>query len=219
MKLYVKQMFDWNSYAFFAEDVEERYWYYFRDELWWQLGSSFIKTFDNVKDFEYCAKNFTRCGEVAVSQQLKIQPAPWEKALELFVPEMKELGVDWYIHGSTAMALWGIDVVPKDINIIIPNASDFDRVREHFYMRALRPFERCEGWLMSGLGSIFMEANIEFAFHNKAEEPFDMSSLHKLRYKGTDIYLSTLKMLKIDNENFGRPDRAALIGAKMEKIK
>ena len=58
MKLYVKQMYDWNYYACYAEDVDEKYWNYFKTELWWQLGNGFIKTYDNVEGFEYCAKNF-----------------------------------------------------------------------------------------------------------------------------------------------------------------
>lgn len=57
MKFYVKQMYDWNYYAYLAEDVDEKYWYYFKNNLWWQIGNNFIRTFDNVKDFEYYAEN------------------------------------------------------------------------------------------------------------------------------------------------------------------
>lgn len=51
MKFDVKQMQNWNCYAYYAEDVPAEYWDYFRDDLWWQLGNGFIKTFDNVEDF------------------------------------------------------------------------------------------------------------------------------------------------------------------------
>jgi len=218
MKIYVKQMYDWNYYAFIAEDVDEKYWDYFRENLWWQIGNNFIKSYDNVKDFEYCADNFTKYGETAIKQQLKIIPAPWEKALDLFIAEIEKLGVDWYIHGSAAMALWGIDVVPKDVNIIIANYSDFDRVRDHFCKYAIRPIERCENWIMSGLGEIFMEAVIGISFHNKELEPYDMSKLGKINYNGTEVYVSGLEMLRQDNINYHRMDRVKAIEDKIRQL-
>lgn len=218
MKLYVKQMFDWNYYAYYAEEVEEAYWEYFRSELWWQVGSSFIKPYDNVRDFAYCAANFAQYGETAIQQQLKIIPAPWEKALDWLIPEMKKLGVDWYIHGSVAMALWGIPVEPKDVNIILPHSADFERVRAHFYKLAIKPVERCDNWVMSGLGTIFKEAVIGLSFHNKEAEPFDMSDLARLPYKGEKVYASSLEMLRQDNEHYGRPQRVTLIAKRMQEI-
>lgn len=164
MKLYVKQMYNWNCYAYCAEDVDPQYWGYFKSELWWQLGNHFIKTFDNVKDFSYCAENFARYGETSIKQYLKICPVPWEKALDLLILEMKKIDVDWFLHGSAAMALWGIEIEPKDINISIANYSDFDKVRNHFYKLAIQPFQRCGNWVASGLGRIFLEANIGFSF-------------------------------------------------------
>ena len=215
MKIYVKQMYDWNYYAFIAEDVDEKYWDYFRENLWWQIGNSFIRSYDNVRDFEYCAKNFTKYGETAIKQQLKLAASPWENALDRFITEIKKLDVDWYVHGSAAMALWGMDVRPKDVNIIIPNYSDFDKVRDHFCRFAIRPIERCENWVMSGYGEIFMEALIGIAFHNKELEPYDMSRLGKTTYKGTEVYLSSLEMLRQDNIDFNRPERVKAIEEKM----
>lgn len=217
MKLYVQQMMDWNCYAFCAENVEQAYWDYFKNELWWQVGNHFIKTYDNVQDFSYCAENFAKYGETAIQQQLKIIPAPWEKALNFLVPGMKKLEVDWYVHGSAAMALWGIAVEPKDLNVIVPNYSDYEKVRDHFFSLAIRPFERCENWLMSGLGDIFVEATIGFAFCNQELEPYDLSKLEKIVYKGEEVYISSLEMLKQDNEHFHRPDRVQKIVERMER--
>ena len=217
MKLYVKQMFDWNCYAYYAEDVAEEYLDYFKNELWWQVGNSFIKPYDNVADFKYCAENFMKYGELSINQQLKVLPAPWRKALDLFIPEMRKTGVDWYINGSVAMALWGIDVEPKDVNIIVPNYSDFDKVREHFYKLAIRPIERCDNWVMSGLGTIFMEATIGLAFHNKELEPYEMSELGKIEYNDENIYASSLEMLRQDNDFYGRPERVKLIEERMDE--
>ena len=217
MKLYVKQMYDWNYYACYAEDVDEKYWNYFKTELWWQLGNGFIKTYYNVEWFEYCAKIFMEFGEDSVNQSLKIAKAPWQEALQWLIIEMKKTGAPWYLHGSTAMALWGIDVEPRDINIIVANYSDYDRVREHFYQYAIKPFQRCGNWVMSGLGTVFHQANIGFSFNNKELEPYDMSTLRKTEYKGEVLYISTLEMLKRDNESYGRPERVEQIEEKIKR--
>ena len=215
MIIYVKQMFDWNCYAYYAENVEEKYWDFFREELWWQVGNSFIKQFDNVKDFKYCAENFMKYGELSINQKLKMNLAPWEKALNDFIEEVSKIDVDWYIHGSTAMALLGIDVEPKDIDIIFANYSDFDKVREKFYKYAIYPIERCDNWIMSGLGTIFMKASISLAFHNKELEPYNMDDLCKIEYNNNFIYTSSLEMLKKDNENMERFDRVKMIEVKL----
>lgn len=217
MKLYVKQMYDWNYYAYYAEDVDEPYWDFFKNELWWQVGNSFIKPYDNVEGFEYCAENFAKYGETAVYQLLKILPAPWEKALDFLIPEMKALGVDWFVHGSAAMALWGIGVAPRDLNVIIPNAADYDKVRSRFFRLAIKPFERCDNWLMSALGSIFHEAVIGFAFQNAAPEPFDMNRLTRLDYHGEAVFVPGLESLRQDNAAMNRPDRVSMIEKRMRE--
>lgn len=217
MKLSVKQMYDWNCYAYCAEEVEEKDWEYFQNELWWQLGNSFIKTFDNVEGFPYCAENFKKYGEISIGQALKRLPVPWEKALSRLLPLLDEIGAPWYLHGSAAMALWGIPVEPGNINVIFPNAPDFDRVRKHLEKLAIKPFQRCDNWVMSGLGEIFLEANIGFSFHNPQEEPFDMETLAKVAYDGRTVFLSTLEMLRADNLGFGRPERVRLIEERMKQ--
>ena len=68
---------------------------------------------------------------------------------------------------------------------------------------------------MSGLGGIFMEAHISIAFHNKEHEPYNMRNLNKIEYDGDDIYISTLEMLKQDNENMNRYDRVKMIEKKL----
>ncbi len=218
MKFDVKQMQNWNCYAYYAEDVPAEYWDYFRDDLWWQLGNGFIKTFDNVEDFSYCAANFSKYGEISMKQQLKILPAPWRKALERLIPEMKACGVSWYLHGSTAMALWGIAVQPKDINVVIPNYSDYGTVRTHFYKMAVKPFQRCDNWVASGLGTVFLEANIGFSFGNWELEPYQIEKHPTVIFQGERLFVSSLPMLKEDNERFGRPERVKLIQKRMEEL-
>lgn len=219
MKFFVKQMGDWNSYAYCVEEVDEAYWDYFKSGYWWQIGNHFIKVYDQVPDFQYCAENFKRYGEQYIKQSLKIEEASWEKALDRWISQMKELDVPWYIHGSAAMALWGMDVKPRNLDIIVPNASDFDKVRTVFYKFAIVPIQRCDHWVMSGGGDLFLDTPVSVYFHNKDCEPYDMDKLGKINYYGKEIRLSTLEMLHQDNQAYGRTERVRLIEEKLSEMK
>lgn len=70
---------------------------------------------------------------------------------------------------------------------------------------------------MSGLGDVFMEALIGIAFQNKEFEPYDMSTLGKVMYNGKEVYVSSLEMLKKDNENFNRQERVKAIEDKIKQ--
>jgi len=125
-----------------------------------------------------------------LNNELLRKVAPWEKALDLIIPEMKKIGVDWYIHGSTAMAL---------------------------LLAIKKPIERCSNWVMSGGGEIFMEAVISIWLHNKELAPYDMSQHKIINYHGENIYLSSLEMLKQDNEYLGRSERVKLIAERIKE--
>lgn len=96
--------------------------------------------------------------------------------------------------------------------------TNFDKVRDYFCKFAIRPIERCENWVMSGYGEIFMEAVIGIAFHNKELEPYDMSKLGRIPYKESDVYVSSLEMLGQDNINYNRLDRVKAIEEKIRQV-
>lgn len=96
--------------------------------------------------------------------------------------------------------------------------TNFDKVRDYFCKFAIRPIERCENWVMSGYGEIFMEAVIGIAFHNKELEPYDISKLGKISYNGTEVHLSNLEMLMQDNINYNRLDRVKAIEEKIRQV-
>ena len=199
------------SFAYVVSDVPEDCQSRLLDDLYWPVESSFLKQYANVPDMEIIAGNFQKHGVESLEQLLNIQPAPWEQALSAFIEKLAGTGIRWYIHGSAAMAIWGIDVAPRDLNIIFPDLSDFDRIRQLFLGETIYPIERCEGWIMGGLGGLFVHANIGLAFMNATDVPFDMSQLKEVDWMGWKIAISPLEWLKRDNENYGRSERVELI--------
>ena len=209
-----------NTYAFayVVSDVQEEYRSRLLDDLYWPVEHSFLKQWGNGPDMEIIAGNFEAHGVESLEQLLKIRPAPWEQALSAFIEKLAGTGIRWYIHGSAAMAIWGIDVTPRDLNIIFPDLSDFDSVRQLFLADIIYPIELCPGWLMGGLGGLFIHANIGLAFMNASDVPFDMSQLKDVEWMGRKIAISPLEWLKRDNQNYGRSERVELIERFLAKI-
>jgi hypothetical protein len=90
-------------------------------------------------------------------------------------------------------------------------------LRELFVSETIYPLERCEGWLMAGLGGLFVHANIGLAFNNASDVPFDMRSLQEVEWRGETIAISPLEWLQRDNQIYGRADRVELIERFMHK--
>lgn len=184
-------------------------------DLYWPVEHSFIKSFERGPGAETVANNFRRHGVESLEQLMKIRPAPWEMALAAFTERLDGTGIRWYVHGSAAMALWGIAVSPRNLDIIFPSPDDLDSIRELFLPETIYPLERCEGWILSALGGLFIHANISVAFLNAGDEPFDMGQLGCIDWRGEMIAVSPLEWLRRDNENYGRPDRVELIECHM----
>ncbi|HEY3299030.1 MAG TPA: hypothetical protein VGK34_10275 [Armatimonadota bacterium] len=199
------------AFAYVVSEVPEDGRSRLLDDLYWPVENSFLRQYENGPDTESIAGNFERHGVESLEQLLKIRPAPWEQALCALIEKLVGTGIRWYIHGSAAMAIWGIDVAPRNLDIIFPDLSDFDRIRRLFLRETIYPIERCEGWIMGGLGGLFVHANIGLAFMNATDVPFDMSQLKEVEWMGRKIAISPLEWLKRDNQNYGRPERVELI--------
>lgn len=210
------------AFVYVVSDVPEDYRSRLHD--WWPVENSFLKQYANGPDMEIIAGNFEKHGVESLEQLLKIRPAPWEQALSALIEKLAGTGIRWYIHGSAAMAIWGIDVAPPCLDIIFRDLSDFDRIRQLFLGETIYPIERCEGWILGGGGGLFVHANIGLAFLNATDVPSDISQLKEVDWKGRDmsqlkevewmgrkIAISPLEWLKRDNQDYGRPERVELI--------
>ena len=206
------------AFAYVVSEVPEEGRSRLLDDLYWPVENSFLKQWGNDPDMEIIAGNFKTHGVESLEQLLKIRPAPWEQALSAFIEKLDGTGIRWYIHGSAAMAIWRIDVSPRNLDIIFPDLSDFDRIRQLFLGEIIYPIERCEGWIMGGLGGLFAHANIGLAFMKASDIPFDMSQLKEVEWMGRKIAISPLEWLKRDNQNYGRSERVELIERFMNKI-
>src|SRR5439155_14992140 len=67
------------------------------------------------------AARFPLVAAELVRQTARLSPAPWEDALAELI--RRSDGVDWWLAGSAALAVRGLDVAPRDLDVIAGSAG------------------------------------------------------------------------------------------------
>jgi hypothetical protein len=101
-----------------------------------------------------------------VLQSARLVPVPWRAALREAVSRLDRSPLSWWLYGSAALAVRGIDVEPGDIDI---NVSDCGLAGKLFDDVLVAPVERLSGWVAGCAGRAFSHAIIEWISEPLAE--------------------------------------------------
>lgn len=58
-----------------------------------------------------------------VLQTARVQPVPWEQALQAFLDLVEPFAINWWLAGSAALAVRGLDIAPRDFDIVVNDAG------------------------------------------------------------------------------------------------
>jgi hypothetical protein len=84
---------------------------------------------------------------------------PWEEALLIFLDRVDR--VDWWLAGSGALAVRGIDISPRDLDVIT-DAAGAQRLGELLADALVEPVCASEGWIARWWGRAFLGARVEW---------------------------------------------------------
>ena len=71
--------------------------------------------------------NFQRLLPPWLRQMAGLEPVPWSSALEVVCTRLATRSVDWWLTGSAALAVRGVAVRPRDLDLVV--AGEHARVR------------------------------------------------------------------------------------------
>jgi hypothetical protein len=116
--------------------------------------------------------------ERMVLQSACLVQIPWQDALLEFLRRVDGSGLHWWLYGSAALAVRGIDVEPGDIDISV---SDAELLGTIFDDLLVTPVEHLEGWVAGRIGRAYHEAIIEWlsephATNDDPTEPLEYGS-------------------------------------------
>ena len=163
--------------------------------------------------------NWGNYAEEMFAQMGYFQTARWEEALLGFMDRVKGTDIGWWLTGSCATCLRGVDLQPHDVDIML-HSEDIDRVGQLFADCIVEPIRSSKGWVVANFGVLFMGARVDLAFdpedfvdnpHPADFGPYAMRNLEEVDWRGQTVRVPPLELQRQVKKRRGREDRAAAI--------
>lgn len=151
---------DGNTTSFILADVEPEYEATVRHLYYQPIESGFAKSYPADRHhLDRVFTNFERYAPQMVLQAAERQPIPWEQALEALIQIIGDEPINWWIIGSGALAVRGIDVEPHDIDLVTDEdgAERLYALLENYVVEPLQ-----SGWIWRAFGRAFLHARVEW---------------------------------------------------------
>jgi hypothetical protein len=164
-------------------------------------------------------QNFAHYAEEMVLQMAQVHPAPWDKALSAFLQLVEGQQIDWWLAGSAALSVRGLDVKPRDVDLMVDDASA-PRLGELLLEYLVEPVLPTEGWIGNWFGRAFLHARLEWVggVHTSADTPYvsdfgptAAGRLEIVDWHGEDIRVPPLELQLEVSERRGLAERAEKI--------
>lgn len=151
---------DGNTTSFILADVEPDFEAAVRHLYYQPMERGFAKSYPaDTPHLDHIFANFERYAPQMVLQAAEKQPIHWEQALEALIQLIGDEPIDWWIIGSGALAVRGIDVEPHDIDIVTDEAgaARLYALLENYIVEPLQ-----SGWLWRAFGRAFLHTRVEW---------------------------------------------------------
>ena len=158
-----------------------------------------------------------------VLQAARINPVDWRGSLSAFLELVDGSGIDWWLCGSAALAVRGIDVALCDLDLVVDDES-VRKLAEILTDHLVEPLQVSEGWIWDSFGRAFLGARLEWVGGVNdgadAPEPGDFGptagkQLVVIEWRGHDVRVPPLDLQLAVSERRGLTDRADKIRAYM----
>lgn len=145
---------------------------------------------------------------------------PWEDALDAVAMRLDAARAEWFLVGSGALAVRGIDVVPRDLDLVVADPAVAAETFEHLHIEPVS-VNRPGAWIARWFGRAFLHARIEWVAGVDPEidtyaSPNDYgpdaeSRVETVRWRDHDLRLAPLDLQLAVTERRGLTERAAAI--------
>lgn len=205
---------------FIISDLDPRYRQAALDLYFTEVDGAFVRRYQaEAPHLEQSYRKFEQVAEAMILQTAGEQSVPWEQALEQLLTHVGSAPLDWFVCGSTALAVRGIPVHPRDIDLAMSSAA----ARQFGDLLAddlIQPIEDASGWICEVFGRAFTSARIEwvggvFPAIDQPEPsdfgPIAAAQLETIAWRGHTLHIPPLKLQLDVTLRRGLSERADLI--------
>lgn len=187
-------------------------------KMGWQPQSSgaFERWVDDTPALDVIFDRFERHLPLMLLQSSRRVEPDWRSGLHAFAERMAGSGVFWWLYGSAALAVRGIQVVPGDIDVAV---DDAERTAEAMEGLLVLPLTYMPRWVADWTAWAFEGAIVEWVqgCHPTAssppheQEPAIIDSLEEVSWHGHQMLVPPLSSQLQVLEARGLTERAAVI--------
>jgi hypothetical protein len=128
---------------------------------WQPAGdNSYVRKLSANGDLTRIHENFRRHLKEMVRQSAGLAPVPWDIALAEFLGRVSGTGLDWWLYGSAALAVRGVEIVPGDLDVAVDDAHHTGRILHDLLVE---PVTGPLDWVATWIGRAFHGALVEWS--------------------------------------------------------
>ena len=206
---------DWVYFVVHSEDtlVQDRL-----IKMGWARAEDGLLTrrLSNADHVERIFENFRSHLDEMIAQSARLRPVAWADALAEFVDRMQDSGVQWWLYGSAALAVRGIDIEPGDLDLAVDDPWLVGALLDDLLVE---PVTRMQNWVADVGGRAFHGALIEWlaGAHPTGrrppseQEPETRAYLEVVSWRGRTVPIPRLEVQLAVAGRRGLTERSQLI--------
>lgn len=182
-----------------------------KGRLAWEYPAAAASSWDSA------ARNWIRYGPEMLDQIHGLRDVVWEPGLRWIADILDGIGADWFLIGSAALAVRGMDVRPGGVDVAMDEASA-DRLPDHVQTGVMRPVVDTAGWpVATRWGRLFHGCVVEIVggpYDQDFPRPWDSASradLDAVEWEGRTIQVPTLDRMLLQARVMYRNDHVRAI--------
>ncbi|SEO97366.1 hypothetical protein [Amycolatopsis saalfeldensis] len=183
----------------------------------------FTRRLSATGDIRRTHANFARRLPEMLLQSARRRPVPWREGLEVFLERAEGSRLRWFLYGSGALAVRGIEVGPGDLDFRVDDAQLAGTLLEDLLVE---PVTTMTGWIADRGGRAFAGCLLEWiaGVHADVDEPEPheqgpaaAARLEHVRWQGHDVPVAPLDLQLAVNRRRGLTARVAKIQAHQDR--
>ena len=148
--------------SFIISDLEPVYHDAVCDLYYSPIEEGFAKSYSSdTPRLDRIYQNFEQYAEEMILQMAEVHFVPWDKSLLAFLQIIENEEIKWWLAGSAALAVRGVDVIPRDLDLIVDRANAI-KLGELLLDYLVEPVLPSHGWIADWFGRAFLYARLEW---------------------------------------------------------